>query len=52
MGEIGRQGRRAVHGDGVVVACMAGIRRQPDTDDRTGKGSNTPPGNSQRSALI
>jgi hypothetical protein len=42
-----------MHGDGVVVAGMAGIRREADTDDRTGHGSKAPPpGNSQGRVLI
>jgi hypothetical protein len=53
MGEIGRQSRHAVHGNGVVAARMAGIDREPDPDDGTGKNSNPPPPeNSQRSVLI
>jgi hypothetical protein len=40
MGEIGRQGRLAVHGDGMVAAGMAGFPREPDTEHGTGKSSN------------
>jgi hypothetical protein len=43
MGEIGWQSRHVVHGDGVAVARMAGIDREPDRDDSTGKSSNPPP---------
>ena len=44
MGEIGRQRRRAMHGNGVALARQGstGVRRKPDaeSDDSTGKGSN------------
>jgi hypothetical protein len=53
MGEIGRQSRNAVHGNGVVPVRTAGTYREPDPDDSTSKSSNLPPPeNSQRSVPI
>ena len=53
VGEIGRQGRLAVHGDGVLAGGPTGIDRKPDTDDGTGKDANTPaPGTAPYGALI
>jgi hypothetical protein len=58
MGEVSGQGRRAMHGDGVLAARrMAGVQGKPNTENEsegsTGGGSNMrTPGNQQGSALI
>ena len=57
MGEIGRQGRRAMHGDGVTFLRRrpAGVRRERDAEgeDAAGKRSNaSAPRNPQHSTLI
>ncbi len=57
MGEIGRQGGRAVHGDSVALRRRypAGVRRQrdPESEDTADKGSNAPASrNAQHSTLF